>query len=739
MCSCLSRTEIHFQAHAVVMIIAQKMYTIPLWFLFGVLVVEFFPSSAMAIEYYVATDGKDENLGTISDPFRTIHAALDEFLKQRLQGTLPEGEVKIFLRQGIYELTKSICIDSRFSGSEEYPFTVSAYPGEEVRITGGSSVSPSSFSAVSDEEIRERIIERGARDEVLELDLPREGIPITSLGHRERTGLHIPPAPAPSELIFAGKPMQVARWPNHGYEKVDKIVRSGSAPAFHSPLSNHHEIHSGPAYVPGVFKYRGDRPEQWLKASEVWLEGYWVYDWADDCMLISSIDPPNKLITLSAPHAYGMGGKLGEGDRFIALNLLEEIDQPGEYYIDVYTGMLYFYPPEHLRDQRIVVSLLGTPLIVLSQASYVAIQGLIFEDARSNGIEIVGGDRNTIDGCTFQNLGGWAVKVDGGQQHTVRSCNIHDVGRGGIELVGGDQRSLTPAGHRAVNNHIHHYSRLAKTYQWAVALRGVGNVASNNLIHNAPHGAIDYRGNYHQIQFNEIHHVCLNTNDAGAIQTDRDFSIRGNKIRNNFIHHIGGKTSQGNILGVFMVYLDSAASGDTFSGNIFYHGGDRNMIFINGGRDVLVDNNIFVDGGAPVELTSEGLRYHRHTLEIAWKRLLEKVDHTQPPWSTAFPKLADYPSDPDKLGIPEGNSITNNLFYRTNEIAMNFTEGVPESIVRVEDNLYLEEDPFVDLASGNFRLKDIDAIRTRIPGFKKIPIEQIGLYQDEHLEALSKE
>jgi hypothetical protein len=51
------------------------------------------------------------------------------------------------------------------------------------------------------------------------------------------------------------------------------------------------------------------------------------------------------------------------------------------------------------------------------------------------------------------------------------------MGGGGISLHGGDRNTLTPAGHVAENNHIHHYALWDRVYRTAVSLSGVGNQA----------------------------------------------------------------------------------------------------------------------------------------------------------------------------------------------------------------------------------------------------------------------
>ena len=52
--------------------------------------------------------------------------------------------------------------------------------------------------------------------------------------------------------------------------------------------------------------------------------------------------------------------------------------------------------------------------------------------------------------------------------------------------------------------------------------------------------AIVFGGNEHLIEFNEIHDVCHESNDAGAIYGGRDWTMRGTVIRYNYFHDISG-------------------------------------------------------------------------------------------------------------------------------------------------------------------------------------------------------
>ena len=88
------------------------------------------------------------------------------------------------------------------------------------------------------------------------------------------------------------------------------------------------------------FTYSGNRPDRWHSAEEPWAFGYWYHGWADTYTAITDIDATTQTITLSEDLPFGMRA----GSRYYVLNLLEEIDSAGEWYINRDTGMLYLWP-----------------------------------------------------------------------------------------------------------------------------------------------------------------------------------------------------------------------------------------------------------------------------------------------------------------------------------------------------------------------------------------------------------
>lgn len=55
--------------------------------------------------------------------------------------------------------------------------------------------------------------------------------------------------------------------------------------------------------------------------------------------------------------------------------MLCEIDEPGEYYLDRTTGILYFWPPEPITAKDTLVVSLINQFVSMDAVSYVKISG----------------------------------------------------------------------------------------------------------------------------------------------------------------------------------------------------------------------------------------------------------------------------------------------------------------------------------------------------------------------------
>ncbi len=682
-----------------------------------------------SLDLYVAPTGNDEWSGTLPDlasdetdgPFQSLERARDEIRARRRTGALPSSGVTVHLRDGFHARTATFELTAEDSGTERSPIRYRASAGETVRLSGGRIVG--GWQPLADESVRRRLPPE-ARSHVVQCDLTAAGV--SSPAGLTSRGFGRPTVPSHTELFFQGRRMTLARWPNDDFVTIAGVADP-------SPHDDGHGTPQG--RLEFGFHYSGDRPRRWADSEDVWVHGYWSYDWANTYERVASIDTRRRLIKTAEP--YGTYGYV-KGQRFFFLNVLEELDQPGEYYIDRQRQVLYFWPPAPLEGAETAVSVLGDPLVVLRDVEHVTLQGLTLEYTRGDGVRVNESSHVKIAGCTLRNVGNHAILVHGGRENKVWSCDIYQTGDGAIRLAGGDRQTLTPGAHAAVNNHIHHIGEWTRTYQPGVSLEGVGHLVAHNRIHDGPHNAIQLNGNEHVIEFNEIHHVCLETGDVGAFYMGRDWTERGNVVRHNFFHHLGGMG-----LGSMAVYLDDCASGTTVLGNIFYK--TQRAVFIGGGRDHLVENNVFIDTDPAVDVDGRGLDPKAVWHNMVYKTMKERLDamkHHEPPYSKHYPKLKEldgyYQSDG---GVPpEGNRIHRNIIVGKGAGDGSWLRvrwfAKPE-LLDVKDNFEGGDPQFIDPENMNFQLQDgSPALQA---GFQKIPVEKIGLQTDEFRKVVPRD
>jgi hypothetical protein len=654
----------------------------------------------VAAEFYVATGasrppvrGGAPGLGSKARPFASLPQARDAIRALRKAGQLSPGTTTVWIRGGTYPIEKTFELAAEDAGTETSPIVYRAWPNEEVRLTGGREVTL--WKPVTNEAVLRRLAP-DARGNVLQADLKAQGI--TDFGQIRPRGFGRPVYPAGLELFFQDRPMQLARYPNTGWLLV------AGTPA---------------GKQGGKFTYQGNRPKRWAGSDDIWVHGYWTFDWADSYERIDSIDTERRQITTRPPHgAYGYE----KGKRYYVLNVLEELDQPEEWYLDRPAGILYFWPPAPIDQGKAVVSI--TPTIVSMQdVSYVTFQGLSIECCRATAVQIRGGTHNLIAGCTLRNIGNQAVVIRGGTHHGVVACDISETGDGGVILSSGDRRTLNPAHLFAENNRITRFSRWCRTYRPAVQLSGVGNRVAHNLIHDAPHTAVLFGGNDHVLELNEVYDVCKETGDVGAFYAGRDWTMRGHLIRYNFFHDIKGPYTYG----AMSVYLDDAFCGVTVYGNVFCRA--SRAAFIGGGRDNVVENNIFVDCQPAVHIDARALGWMKSAAQPGGvlQQRLRAVPYNRPPYSTRYPKLPGILDDDP--AVPKGNVIVRNVC-----VGGQWLDLAPEAkaYTTIRDN-FTEGDPgFVDAGKMNFQLKDDSPVYKQVPGFQRIPFEQIGLVRDEY-------
>lgn len=660
---------------------------------------------------YVSPAGSDGWTGRLAEPdaagtdgpFATLGHARDAI-------RLLRGGVEVQVRQGTYGQLR---LGPEDSGTPDAPVTYRAYPGEEVRLSGGVAVPEYACRLVRDPDQLGRL-DPAARGHVIAVDLRPLGIesppelPDTYRG-----------SPVVPELFCRDQRMTPARWPNEGWATIANIVDSGSRPR-DGDMSGR----------PGIFQYSGDRPSQWDVAAGVWLQGYWCYDWYDEFIRVASIDPATRTITFAKPHLYSVMQGNPSPRRYRAINALRELDQPGEYYIDRAAMRLFFWPPEGKGPLRLVVSTLAEPVVSIEGASHVRVRGFTVETTLGDGIAVRGGTDCRIEACDVRNTREVGIRVEDGTKHRVEACDIHHTGTGGLMMSGGDRKTLTPAGHEAINNRIFRFSELQLTYAYGLVLGGVGNRAAHNAIYDAPHEAVTLSGNDHVFELNVIHDVCTETDDSGALHKGRDPSCRGNRIRSNYWYNVGSTMGHGTAA----VYFDDGDGGDIVEGNVFLRCGDPGRgsfgtVFSHGGHQNLADGNLFIEckralGSAPWD-DARWLDALNGGQDCFWlDKLRVAVDITKPPYTTRYPELVGFLT-PDPA-VPRVNVARNNVLVRCGEVSSGNWQVDPAQ------NLIVDHDPgFADAAAGDYSLDPTSEVFSRLPGFRPIPFRRMGLVMSE--------
>ena len=653
------------------------------------------------VRLYVAPTGSDNNPGSESKPFATLERARDAIRTHKGE----KGGVVVEIRGGCYGVKGTFELGTEDSGTADAPIVYRAAKDQTPVFSGGIRLGD--FVPVTDTDVLARLPE-DARGKVVQVDLKPYGVkdlgPLVLGGFASGNGFSTHPV---IELFFNGDPLPMARYPNEGVlHVVDVAVADG------------HTVAGIPGSKTGRIVYEGNRPARWKDEKDAMLYGYWFFDWADSYERITSIDTEKHEIDLAPPyHTYGYR----KGQRYYAINLLSEIDMPGEWYLDRENGILYFYPPSDPGKAVVELSIFPSPMLRMENVSHVRFEGLTWELGSADAIHVKGGAGCLFAGCIVRRFGGDGIVIDGGSGHGIVSCDIYSMGRGGTVISGGDRKTLAPGGHFVVNCDIHHLSRIDHTYTPAVLINGVGNRVAHNRMHDINSSAMRVEGNDHVVEFNEVHDVLLESDDQGGADMFGNPTFRGNVYRYNYWHHIGNWRHLGEDLscGQAGIRLDDAISGTLIQGNIFYRSASGKAGFggvqIHGGKDNVVENNIFAECAAAISFSPWD--------EPRWKAFIApalaapEIDAAL--YEKRYPELAHLSENPNV------NVIRKNLVWKCGEfLRRDSGKNVLADNVTTDDGSC-----FVDAAQGNFEMKPSASVSAP-PGFAPIPFKEIGLYED---------
>lgn len=463
-----------------------------------------------------------------------------------------------------------------------------------------------------------------------------------------RKGFGHPDGPGGRRLIVQGSPQELARWPNPGAPEGGWL-RIGTV----TDYVGGHEITLPPEAVV--------RARTWRNHDQIWTFGYWRFDWAD------AWEPTYRWAedrtTMMVPRMRD-GFTPAQGRRFYFANVPEELDRPGEWWLDQERGVVVYWPRQPLAPGDAVITALEEPLFHVRNASDITFGNLVLRDGSGHGIDAAGGSNLTLENVEIRGFAKYGVRADQIPGTTVRRSHFRDLGESALFLSAGDRASLTSGNAVVEDNVFERFGQIRRTYKPGVALHGVGARIRHNRFYDATHSGIILNGNDHLIEANDFQKLGTETGDAGAVYMGRDVTMRGVVVRGNWFRDLGQTVvTESAFTEVMGLYLDDLWSGTTVENNIFQV--DGTGLMIGGGRDNIVTGNLFLNCRISISVDQRAKGWAADRLlpggEWNMQGRIAAMSIDQPPFRDRYPGLAAILGDDPWAA--KGNVIRDNQSF----------------------------------------------------------------------------
>lgn len=736
---------------------------------------------AMSIRFYVATNGSDQWSGRLAEPdsartdgpFATLYRARNAIRQVKSEGGLTRA-IEVWVRGGTYVFTEPLRLSAGDSGTSACPITYRAYPDETPVLSGGRPITgwkPYKRNIVCTQLAE---VESGLwkfrqlfcnNKRMVRSRWPKFDKTDPLYGGWAFVESVLSNPSAPHAFRFQGEPFP-HDWRNPRQAEV--VVIPGNCwisdiiPVKEADRENRtiHLIRPvGPSNhtLGGATHLRaGNRFYVENNLEDLTEPGEWcldtdsgtLYFWppGEELEGMGIIAPVTaRLIQLIGSPANPLKHVAIKG--FTFRHTQEEWPTPESYYKTPNAGQTVY----------------------LENTEQCAIEDNVFDAVGGDAIRLQNGNsHNRITGNHIFEAGASGIFVGSFQ----KGFSAHDPTSGDLPSPvewhnrPGDADVAVCAWPRSThllisNNHIHHIGKFEK-HAHGIAFFGVAAtdvVVSHNLIHDTPRFGIGMMSGLGRIivEYNDLYNLSLETADTGGICSNRWYTydkdsdlatgciIRFNRVRDVLGCGAMGKQAEpggqsradGKIWAPYYswaIYFDNAPMNTWVYGNICARNTLGGIMISHWGKNVTVENNIFVDSGKfQAYMLCAGnmsnIRVQRNifcysdaradfmrlNLEpgVDLSRVFSQFDHNlySPPDNTEL-RFAGLPGE----AVRRTGIETRESEYRT------FDDWQAAGFDR---NSVIADPGFLDAASENYELKP-DSPAMRI-GFMQIDSGRIGL------------
>ncbi|AXT56156.1 T9SS C-terminal target domain-containing protein [Aquimarina sp. AD1] len=479
-------------------------------FLIGFLWV-FCAQSLLAKDYYVATNGNDNNNGAISSPFKTFAKAVS---------VMKAGDVCV-IREGVY--TEPLVVNKK--GTQNNYITFKAADGENVRIkatkfiNGWQLHSGNIYKASVNMTLEERF---------------------RNVYHNQQY-------------------MDLARWPNNVDNNrftVDcKFIDNGGSNYFSVSGTPNFDWtgglvyyiggHSGTSWTRRITRSAGNRIEH---------AGVNINKWP--------FNPHNPTIVRN-----------GHRGQLYLFNKFEALDYAREWYYDTVTKTLYFQPANGKKPANNTVEYATRKFIAEVKGDYIKIEGIEFfgGSVKINGRSNIFENNKVIHGSEgFDNINSTSAGVGEssievlGPNTIIRNCTINHSSANGISV-----QSWANAHNSIIEKNTISNIDYLGIHATPIRTRANNVKVLKNKITNSGRDGMYVSGDNCEVAYNDVSRAQLINADSGVFYTVGDDRRKGTEIHHNWFHDSKPPSYAGNKAAG--IYLDNNSKGYVVHHNVVWN------------------------------------------------------------------------------------------------------------------------------------------------------------------------